>query len=60
MRMHLMDGLTLAHVARTLSLEQKPLYRRVERLRTRLRTLLEREGLREEDVGDMRFESESP
>jgi RNA polymerase sigma factor (sigma-70 family) len=49
-RMHFAEGYTLAHVARALGLKQKPLYRRVERLRLRLRTLLEREGLRSDDV----------
>lgn len=49
-RMHFRDGLTLAAVARALDVEQKPLYRRVERLRSRLRTLLGNSGLREDDV----------
>jgi RNA polymerase sigma factor (sigma-70 family) len=49
-RMHFAEGYTLADVARALGLEQKPLYRRVERLRVRLRTLLEGEGLRSGDV----------
>jgi RNA polymerase sigma factor for flagellar operon FliA len=49
-RMHFADGYTLADVARALGLEQKPLYRRVERLRVQLRTFLEGEGLRSEDV----------
>jgi RNA polymerase sigma factor for flagellar operon FliA len=59
-RLHFGEGLTLAKVARTLGLEQKPLYRRVDRLRARLRTLLERAGLREDDVQGLLFESESP
>jgi RNA polymerase sigma factor (sigma-70 family) len=59
-RMHFRDGLTLAAVARALGLEQKPLYRRVERLRIRLRTLLEDAGLREDDVRGPFLESESP
>ena len=49
-QMHFRDGTTLAHVARALRLEQKPLYRRVERLRARLQTLLESEGVRRADV----------
>jgi RNA polymerase sigma factor (sigma-70 family) len=57
-RMHFGQGRTLAHVARALGLEQKPLYRRVQRLRTRLRTLLENAGLREDDVRRLFFESE--
>jgi RNA polymerase sigma factor for flagellar operon FliA len=49
-KMHFADGFSLAQVARTLGLEQKPLYRRVERLRVRLRKLLEDAGLRADDV----------
>jgi RNA polymerase sigma factor for flagellar operon FliA len=49
-RLHFGEGLALADIARTLRLEQKPLYRRVQRLRTRLRTSLESAGLREDDV----------
>lgn len=59
-RLHFGEGLSLANVARTLRLEQKPLYRRVKRLRTRLRTLLESAGLREDDVQDLLLEPESP
>ncbi|HEX6368494.1 MAG TPA: sigma-70 family RNA polymerase sigma factor [Longimicrobium sp.] len=44
--MHFQDGYSVADVARTLNLEQKPLYRRVDRLRARLRQLLEQEGVR--------------
>lgn len=44
-KMHFRDGFSVADVARTLNLEQKPLYRRVDRLRTRLRQLLEQEGV---------------
>jgi RNA polymerase sigma factor for flagellar operon FliA len=53
-RMHFADGYTLADVARTLRVEQKPLYRRVERLRVRLRAFLEGEGLRPDDVRCLR------
>jgi RNA polymerase sigma factor (sigma-70 family) len=59
-QLHFGEGLALANVARTLRLEQKPLYRRVERLRTRLRTLLESAGLREDDVQNLLLEPESP
>ncbi|HEX6367593.1 MAG TPA: sigma-70 family RNA polymerase sigma factor [Longimicrobium sp.] len=58
-RMHFGEGRTIAQVARALNLDQKPLYRRVQRLRTRLRTLLETAGLREEDVQGPLFEPES-
>jgi len=49
-QMHFADRSTLAHVARVLGLEQKPLYRRVERLRSQLRHSLEREGVLWADV----------
>jgi RNA polymerase sigma factor for flagellar operon FliA len=52
-RMRFGDGYTLADVGRALGLEQKPLYRRVGRLRFRLRKLLESEGLRADDVRDL-------
>ena len=45
LRMHFGDGYSLAHVARALRLEQKPLYRRIDRLRERLREYLEAEGV---------------
>lgn len=44
-RMHFADGRTLADVARALRIEQKPLYRRIPRLRDALRGHLEREGI---------------
>jgi RNA polymerase sigma factor for flagellar operon FliA len=43
--MHLRDGFRVADVARALNLEQKPLYRRIDRLRARLRRFLEQEGV---------------
>ena len=44
-RLHFSQGLSIADVARALKLEQKPLYRRVDRLRVWLRGQLEREGV---------------
>ena len=49
-RMHFVDGRSLADVARALHLEQKPLYRRVKKLRDELRRLVQDEGL--EDDGE--------
>jgi len=49
-KLHFVEGHTLADVARTLGLEQKPLYRRAERLRRRLRELLEGAGLNRDEV----------
>jgi len=59
-RMHFADGHSLADVARALRLKQKPLYRRVERLRVRLRALLESEGLRQDDVRSVLSDLEAP
>lgn len=50
-RMHLVDGKTVADVARALGLEQKALYRRVDRLRALLREHLGQEGVGPQDVG---------
>jgi RNA polymerase sigma factor for flagellar operon FliA len=44
------DGLSVAAIARTLNLQQKALYRRVERLLDRLRVLLAKHGLAARDV----------
>jgi RNA polymerase sigma factor (sigma-70 family) len=57
-RMHILDGHTLAHVARALNLEQKPLYRRIERLRTQLRAYVEEEGVQSGDVHGVMWDQE--
>ena len=44
-RMAFEDGFTVADIARTLGLEQKPLYRRLERLLKQLRAALEAVGI---------------
>lgn len=49
-RMHFAEGRSLADVARALGLPQKPLYRRVEKLRRWLRAELGAEGVEETDV----------
>ncbi|MFL5542244.1 MAG: sigma-70 family RNA polymerase sigma factor [Longimicrobiaceae bacterium] len=59
-KMHFADGYTLADVARALGLEQKPLYRRVDRLRARLKAFLESAGLRGDDVRGLLYEMEAP
>jgi RNA polymerase sigma factor (sigma-70 family) len=52
-RMYFAEGLSVADVSRILHLEQKPLYRRIPKLRDRLRGLLEREGVYGPDVRAM-------
>lgn len=59
-RMHFQEERTLAYVARALNLEQKPLYRRVDRLRARLRALLNDEGVQHGDVQNALWEQEAP
>jgi len=59
-KLHFAEGHTLANVARALRLEQKPLYRRVERLRIRLRALLESAGLVGDDVRGLLYELDAP
>jgi RNA polymerase sigma factor (sigma-70 family) len=43
----------VADIARRLSVEQKPLYRRIERIKLKLREALERRGVRREDIDDI-------
>jgi|GEM_PF-234011 len=57
-RMRFMEGLSTADIARALRLEQKPLYRRLERLLTRLRELLEAAGISQDTVRNMVLEDE--
>lgn len=49
-KMRFWDGMTVADIARGLDLEQKPLYRRLDRALGRLRRDLEREGVGRETV----------
>jgi RNA polymerase sigma factor for flagellar operon FliA len=60
MKLHFAEGRTLADVARALRLDQKPLYRRVDRLRARLRARLESEGLNADDVRDILYGRDAP
>jgi RNA polymerase sigma factor for flagellar operon FliA len=49
-RMHLMDGFTIAEISRSLRLSQKPLYDRLRRSLEHLRGSLEKAGLGREEV----------
>lgn len=49
-RLRYADGKTVAQISRFMQLEQKPLYRRVNRIREELRTALEADGVSAEDV----------
>jgi len=59
-QMHFTEEKTVANVARALRLEQKPLYRRVERLRTRLMKTLESAGLHRDVVRGLLHEDDEP
>lgn len=50
---HFGEGRSIADVARALGIEQKPLYRRVPKLREALRVDLEREGVSAQEVRDL-------
>ena len=50
LKLRYQDGLTVGAVARALALPEKPLFRRIERLRERLRAGLEQQGVRGGDL----------
>lgn len=47
------EGVKLSHIARSLGIDQRPLYRRNEKLLTQLRTTLEEAGLRWENLREV-------
>lgn len=53
LRMRFADGRSVADVARALRLEQKPLYRRIDQIRAKLRVDLERYGVTADDVREL-------
>jgi len=53
LKMRFEDGLTVAAIARTLGLDQKPLYRRIERCLSALRSGLEERGVAAETVSEL-------
>jgi RNA polymerase sigma factor (sigma-70 family) len=52
-RMRFWDGLSVADIAKTLGLEQKPLYRRIETIQRRLRDSLARNGITQQLARDV-------
>ncbi|HEX5439199.1 MAG TPA: sigma-70 family RNA polymerase sigma factor [Gemmatimonadaceae bacterium] len=52
-RMRFLEGLSVADIARALQLEQKPLYRRLERALSRMRSQLETVGVSREQVREL-------
>lgn len=59
-RMRVWEGSSLADIARSLHLPQKPLYRRMEKIFNRLRAHLEREGIHREHVLGMLQPGDEP
>ena len=57
-QLHFLERRTVAEVARALGLEQKPLYRRLERLLKELRKELEEEGVRLDDIRELVLDEE--
>lgn len=53
------DRFSIAEIARMLSLEKKPLYRRLQGIYASLRSTLESKGVRAEDIADIHLEHES-
>jgi hypothetical protein len=53
------EQFSVAAIARTLNLEPKPLYRRLERIYASLRSTLESKGVRAEALADIHLEHES-
>lgn len=52
-KMRFLDDFSIAEIARVLGLEQKPLYRRIERLLTELRNTLQQAGLTSTELADV-------
>lgn len=53
LRMLLDDRFTVAEISRTLHLDQKQLYRRIQKIYKELREELERRGIKKEDIDDL-------
>lgn len=53
LRLRFLEGLSVADIARALSLDQKPLYRRLERALALLRRTLEQSGVTREQVREL-------
>ena len=58
-RMHFEEGLSVADTARALALEQKPLYRRIERILRELRKYLEDAGVSHETIRELLADQET-
>ena len=52
-KLHFEGAMTVAEIARTLKVEPKPLYRRIQRALAKVRALLEKRGVRAEEVKEL-------
>jgi RNA polymerase sigma factor (sigma-70 family) len=52
-KLGIVDEIKVVNIARTLCMQQKPLYRRLQKIKKELRSALEREGVRWEQVADL-------
>jgi len=59
LRLRFIEGLQVSAIARTLRLDQKSLYRRIDRLKARLRAALEAQGFSVADIQGF-FGSDAP
>jgi RNA polymerase sigma factor for flagellar operon FliA len=53
LKMQQWNHFTVAQISRVLKLEQKPLYRRIEKTLEHLKREMERQGIRKEDIDDL-------
>jgi RNA polymerase sigma factor (sigma-70 family) len=53
LKMRQWNGFTIAQISRLLKLEQKPLYKRIQKTQEHLRREMERQGIRKEDIQDL-------
>lgn len=52
-KMRMWSDISVVGISRTLRMEQKPLYRRIEKIQKTLREAMERDGIRAEDVNEI-------
>jgi RNA polymerase sigma factor for flagellar operon FliA len=53
LKMQLWNGFSIAEISKVLKLDQKPLYKRIQRVKEQLRKEIELQGIRKEDIDDL-------
>jgi RNA polymerase sigma factor (sigma-70 family) len=53
LRLRQWNGLTVAQISKVLKLDQKPLYKRIEKTKEHLKSEMERQGIRKKDIQDL-------